>query len=545
MTQVLFSNPVEEAINKKWEPFKKQRDFLGVPFSVFECLFGGAAGPGKSEAAVILPLYYGFHQQPNYKGITLRRTMPDLEQEIILRSHKWYAPAGGRYIEKKKRWVFPSGAMEVFGHAEHKDDIRRYDSVEYNKATFEEATHFLEFQYLYFIASRVRTADSSLPAIVRNTSNPGNVGHAFFRRRFVDPAPDGYKVILDKRTGQKRIYIPARLSDNPVLLANDPLYSRRLELLPEAERRAKLYGDWYTFEGQVFVDFRPDGPFPGEPDNANHVISPFEIPEWWPKVATIDWGHQAQTIIHVLAISPDGRVYVICEMAFEQTHISTWATEFGKLLDTYKNIIKVKLDANAFSSQGEPLTIAEQFQSYSGYAPEPADKGKGSRVSGKILLQEYLRFTPRPARKVIFGEFNEFVAERILRTLGTERYYDYLNQFVEEPEEENLPKLQIFNTCKRLIECIPLCIYDEDDIEDVKEFKGDDSYDNIRYGLRAIEKYKSESVVKFREIQAVNKIIKNLEHSGNMTAFYRQMEKLEESKSDMGPVQRWTRRRVA
>lgn len=545
MTQVLFNNPVEEAINKKWEPFKKQRDFLGVPFSIFECLFGGAAGPGKSEAAVILPLYYGFHLQPNYKGITLRRTMPDLEQEIILRSHKWYAPAGGRYIEKKKRWVFPSGAMEVFGHAEHKDDIRRYDSVEYNKATFEEATHFLEFQYLYFIASRVRTADSSLPAIVRNTSNPGNVGHAFFRRRFVDPHPDGYKIILDKRTAQKRIYIPARLSDNPILLANDPLYARRLELLPEAERRAKLYGDWYTFEGQVFVDFRPDGPFPGEPDNANHVISPFAIPEWWPKVATIDWGHQAQTILHVLAISPEGRVFVIAELAFEQTLVSTWGTEIGKFLDSYQNVVKVKLDANAFNSQGEPLTIAEQFQSYSGYAPEPADKGKGSRVSGKILLQEYLRFTPRPARKVIFGEFNEFVAERILRTLGTSRYYDYLNQFAAEEPEGDLPRLQIFNTCPRLIEAIPLCMYDEDDIEDIKEFSGDDPIDNIRYGLRAIEKYKSESVVKFREIQAVNKIVKNLEKDGNMTAFYRQMEKLEESKSDNGPVQRWTRRRVA
>jgi hypothetical protein len=545
MSQVLFSNPAEEAIARQWKPFKKQQDFLKVPFSIFEVLYGGAAGGGKSDAAVIMPLYYGFHLQPNYKGITLRRTLPDLEQEIINRSHQWYAPAGGRYIEKKKRWVFPSGAMEVFGHAEHKEDIRRYDSVEYNKACFEEATHFLEFQYLYFIASRVRTADSSLPAIVRNTSNPGNVGHAFFRRRFVDPDPAGYKIIKDLRTGQKRIYIPAKLTDNDILMASDPLYIRRLELLPEAEKRAKLYGDWYTFEGQVFIDFRPDGPFPGEPENANHVIPPFEVPEWWPKIATIDWGHQAQTILHVLAVAPDQRVYVIAELAFEKTLISTWGTEIGKFLDSFKNVIKVKLDANAFSSQGEPLTIAEQFQSYSGYTPEPADKGKGSRVSGKILLQEYLRWTPRPARKIIFGEFNELVAERILRNLGTEKYYDYLNLFAPEPEEGDIPKLQIFNTCKRLIECIPLCIYDPDNVEDVKEFNGDDPYDNIRYGLREIERYKTASVAKWKEIQALNKIVKNLEKDGNMTRFYRQMEKMEAANEEIGAVQRWTRRRVA
>lgn len=531
------------AIKEEWKPHPRQAEFLKVPFSIFEVLYGGAAGGGKTDAVVLMPLIYGFHNHPNYKGLTLRRTFPDLEQEIILRSHKWYRPSGATYNEKKKRWTWPSGAIEQFGHCEHKNDIRNFDGSEWNKVSYEEATHFEAFQYIYLVATRVRTSDSSLPAIVRSTSNPGNVGHGFFRKRFVEPFPNGGKIILDKRTGLKRLFIRAFLKDNPSLMHGDPDYIRKLEMLPEAEKRAKLYGDWWTYEGQVFDSFRSEH-FGDEPAWAIHVIPEFDIPDSWPKIAVLDWGFSAMTWFGVLAIAPNGQVFVYHEETFEKTLISSWATEVGKFLDTQKNVVSRRLDSNAWENRGEEETVADQIQTWSTYSWDKADKGPGSRVSGKLLLQEYLRFTPKPARKVPLANYRPELAEQIIRVHGAAKYEEYLNLFREEKPETNLPKLQIFRTCKKLIECLPLCIYDENNKEDVKEFEGDDPYDGLRYGLRAIDSYVNESKLKFEELQKVAKVVEAYQHNGNVNTYYRQLEYIEKKQKELFGVRRFNSKRV-
>ena len=49
-----------------------------------------------------------------------------------------------------------------------------------------------------------------------------------------------------------RVFIPARVGDNSFLTSADPGYIKRLETLPENEKRALLYGEWDIFEGAVF-----------------------------------------------------------------------------------------------------------------------------------------------------------------------------------------------------------------------------------------------------------------------------------------------------
>lgn len=529
-----LDSSVAESILQEWKPHKKQKEFIQLPFSIFEALYGGAAGSGKSDVCLLLPLLYGFHEHPRFKGLVLRRTYKDLEQEIIVRSHQWYKPAGATYNEQRRRWTFPNGGMFSFGHAENKEDIRNYDSTELNLVVFEEATHFLDFQYLYLAGSRMRSGTPDLPSIVRSTSTPGNVGHNFFRKRFVDPAPDGGKLLVDARSGLKRIFIKALPSDNPYL---DKDYIQRLQLLPEAERRAKL-GDWYIYEGQVFDTFRPDGPLPDEPENARHVIPAFDIPEYWPKIAAIDWGYKATTWFAVLAISPEGRFYVYNEKTFEKTNISTWATEIGRELDQIPNLIEVRLDDNAWSDTGHEENVAEQFRRYSGYSPVKADKGKGSRVSGKLLVQECLRFIPKPARKIPLNTFDPDLADRILRTHGVKKYEEYLGFFTPEAPETNLPLLQIFDGrgekgCPALIECLPLCVYDtkEANVEDVKQFSGDDPYDGLRYLLRAAKDYVTKSKEAFKQAMIIEEAQRRLAQTGDMNTFYRQMEHLESKKA--------------
>lgn len=520
--------------------------FASIPDSVFEALYGGAAGGGKSELLLMFPIIRGFHKEPRFKGILFRRTYPELESELIVRSRDWYGATGGRYNEEKKRWTFPSGAIIRFGHAEYEDDVRKYDSDEYNYMAFDELTSFTKTQYIYLTRTRCRSSSSRLPAIVRSATNPGNIGHQWVKDHFISPAPYG-TIIIDKRTGLKRIFIQSFAEDNPYLMKNDPQYVNRLESLPEAERRAKRYGAWDSFEGQVFADYR-ELPGDGEPDNACHVCQSFNIPDWWLRFLAIDWGYAAMTIALWGALSPDDRLYVYREYSGREQKISTWATEIGNLSigEKFSDVI---LCRSAWQDRGEESTIQEQFSKFSGLIPRQADN---DRIAGKVLFQEYLRWRARPNKRVEQGiTFSNEVASHILRNKGTEAYNNYLNSFSPVQDEGPLPKLQIFPDCKELRRCIPLCIYakksnaSDKPAEDVREFDGDDPYDCGRYLIMGVDKYlgslKNQGV--FR--QQVNDAIRKLEKSGNQYEFYRRMERIESQQSyDPKPVKRFHRARA-
>ena len=50
------------------------------------------------------------------------------------------------------------------------------------------------------------------------------------------------------------MFIPATIEDNPTLFDNDEEYLRRLEALPEIERKRLRHGVWDAFEGQIFTE---------------------------------------------------------------------------------------------------------------------------------------------------------------------------------------------------------------------------------------------------------------------------------------------------
>ena len=64
--------------NVIWKPQPKQREFLRR--REYECLYGGAAGGGKSEAAVMMPLYWV--HIPHFRALILRKTYPQLTELI-------------------------------------------------------------------------------------------------------------------------------------------------------------------------------------------------------------------------------------------------------------------------------------------------------------------------------------------------------------------------------------------------------------------------------------------------------------------------------
>src|SRR5262245_13306418 len=226
-------------------------DFLRLPYSINEGFFGGAAGGGKSWTLLTYPLFHGWHLNPNFRGLIMRRTFPELEASHITESRKIFPLFGAKYNGQDHVWTFPSGAELRFSYAKQKRDVEQYDTSQFSYIAMDELTHFLEYQYLYML-SRNRSSDKTLPAVMRTASNPLNIGHAWVKARFISPHRAGRRIIQvmypDGKYNQ-RIFIPSSLRDNPSLMENDPNYETRLRELPEAERRAKLEGDWDAVSG--------------------------------------------------------------------------------------------------------------------------------------------------------------------------------------------------------------------------------------------------------------------------------------------------------
>lgn len=506
----------------------KQEDFLSLPDSIFEALYGGAAYGGKSWILTMLPLFRGFYKFRGFKGIILRRKFPDLEKEIIRLSKEWYPSTGGKYNESKHTWEWPEyGSYMDFGHVQHSSSISQYDSAQYNYCSFDELTHFPEYPYIYMVGSRVRPSSSFNVAIVRNGTNPGGVGQTFVYNRFVRPCETGYKVLKDGKTGLYRIYIPALAADNPYGMAYDPLYTQKLEILPEAEKRAKKYGDWHAFKGSVFTEFRPIR-FPGEPDNALHVIEPFHIPEWWPRILSIDWGKRAMCYALWGAISPDRRVYAYRERAWYGRDIPYWSSEIREIVnENNENIIHTVLCGSAWQERGSE-TIADQFHRYSGLPPSNSENSSGSRVSGLQLIHDFLRWEPKKTLKSKGELFDIELYNRIYRMQGPIARDAYKQQFIDEPDEQSLPSLQIFDgRCPVLIETLPMAIYDETKTEDIAEFSGDDPIDCLRYFCKAAKKYLMGEIGNIEREKKLQTITQNFEKTQDMTMLYRQMERLE------------------
>jgi len=530
-----------EAQFNNWRPTERQEFFLSIPYDVFEVLYGGALGGGKSEVGLVFPLVcrtiksnIQLFQHPEFVGIIFRRTYAELDKSLIPRAQLMYGAVGATYNQTKKLFEFPdqngirkAGGKVFLSHMETEKDVFSHDTNEYNYIFIDQAEQFTEFQ-LRYISSRTRRSNPDLPAIYRLSANPGGVSHNYLRKRYVEPARDGHVLLKDKSTNTLRMYVPAKLQDNPHLDKTDPDYKNRLMLLPEKEREAKMSGDWFTFTGQKFSEFRPIR-IPNEPDNALHICDPFVIPGFWPRILAIDWGYSANTVAGWAAISPNKRIYIYRIYTCKGKTTRVWASDIGRISQG-ENIIRNPLDPSAWQNRGHELTIAQEYEEYSGLTPERADN---DRISGCQLIHECLRFVPKPKARVPIGKYNQDLAMRIYRLHGPEKFEEYLALFKEEEPETNLPLLQIFRPTTytgtgELVDILPAVQIAEKNKEDYEEFDGDDAVDMLRYLLKACEVYIDEVMGKTNLFEKEAQILRELNSTKDMTSFYMKMQRFEQ-----------------
>ncbi len=434
-----------------WRPQARQTAFMARP--EYEALYGGAAGGGKSDAIVIEALRQV--HLPHYKALILRKTYPQMA-ELVEKSMLYYPKVarGATYNDNKHTWTFKSGAKIIFGGLQHKKDRIKYQGHAYDFIAFDELTHFTWEEYS-FLFSRNRPNGAGTRVYIRATANPGGVGHGWVKERFITPAPPmttiwddvSYttpqgKVVSAK---QSRIFVPSSVFDNEILLKNDPMYVQRLASMPTAERKALLYGDWDSFSGQVFTEWRNDHAHYID-RMGTHVISPFEVPDSWVIWRSFDWGFSRPFSVGWYAVDHDRRLYRIRELyGCKETPNSgvRWdparvAQEIRRIENEDTNLkgrhIHGVADPAIFSGGGsESVAILMERQGVY------FERGINNRTDGKMQVHNRLCF------------------------------------------DGGLPMLYVFNTCKHFIRTVPNLVYSEIDVEDVCTNGEDHIYDELRY----------------------------------------------------------------
>ncbi|MBQ7623688.1 MAG: terminase family protein [Clostridia bacterium] len=435
-----------------WAPQEKQRIFMSRP--EYEALYGGAAGGGKSDALVIEALRQV--EIPYYKALILRKTFPELS-ELIEKSQNYYPRAypGARYNASSHTWRFPSGAKIVFGAMQHEEDKTRYQGRAFDFIAFDELTHFTRDEYVYMF-SRNRPNGPGTRVYIRATANPGGVGHAWVKERFITAAPPltPVKSVVSWREpdgkirekAQYRVFVPSTVFDNGALIKNDPLYVSRLAALPHGLREALLYGDWDSFSGQVFAEWKNDPAHYGD-RTRTHVIAPFKIPREWGVWCSLDWGYSKPFSVGWYAVDPERRLYRIREY-----YGCTGTPDEGLLLEpsaVAREIRRIEeedpnLKGRRIQRVGDPAiwnsdgteSIGALFERERVYIRP----GKNARIAGKMQAHHRLAF-----------------------------------------DAAGKPGLYVFSTCGNFIRTFPALNYSKSDVEDVDTSQEDHIYDELRY----------------------------------------------------------------
>lgn len=181
-------------------PHRLMPHTVQIPFiqsAVYEGLYGGGKGSGKTLALVLIPLYW--IGNPRFRGLLLRRERPEAERTLLEASRTIYPAFGGVWLARRHVWRFPcptcagrgltaatcrhGGAeIEINGCDNEKDTSRYFGAPELSYLGIDQLEHFTRKMYLELI-SCVRSA-AGLPLAIRATANPGGVGHEWLVERF-------------------------------------------------------------------------------------------------------------------------------------------------------------------------------------------------------------------------------------------------------------------------------------------------------------------------------------------------------------------------
>lgn len=247
----------------------KQEQFLSSSADIV--FYGGAAGGGKTYAALIEPLRH--INNKNFSCIIFRRTSPQITTPGGLwdTALEMYTALGAKDIRSPNRYFrFPSGAKIVMNHLQYDKTVYDYQGAQIPLIEFEELTHFSWKQFTYML-TRNRSATAGIKPYIRATCNPDpdswvadfikwyidqDTGYAIQERGgiirwfiIMNDEPiwaDNPDELFDKYGIEPKsfTFIPSSVYDNKILLDNNREYLANLKAQDEVTKEQLLNGNW-------------------------------------------------------------------------------------------------------------------------------------------------------------------------------------------------------------------------------------------------------------------------------------------------------------
>lgn len=257
-----------------------QTAFMATPANV--CIYGGAAGGGKSFGLLMSALRY--KNVPGFGCTIFRRNFNQIFSQGGLWDESMKIYQGIRGADPKfarGQWWFRNQNGDIvskvtFAHIERDEDVHKWQGSQICEIGFDELTHFSEKTFFYML-SRNRSTCGVEP-FIRATCNPdADSWVAKFIEWWIDP-DTGYpipersgklrwfvrrdeilywantKQELWKRFGLKTpeekaeprsvTFIMSKLEDNQELLKVNPGYMANLKAMSVIERERLLHGNW-------------------------------------------------------------------------------------------------------------------------------------------------------------------------------------------------------------------------------------------------------------------------------------------------------------
>lgn len=449
-----------------WEPQPGPQSSALLADWVDELFYGGERGGGKSDYQIGYQEDGSLEYGDKHRGIMFRKTYPELE-ELQLRAMEVFSVSGGQYKTQASAqypfsncWYWPNGATVKMRYIEHERDYSRYHGHQYTRISFDEVTEYPTPDGVLKMISTLRSPHG-VPCTMRLTGNPGGVGHAWVKARYIDVAPP-YQPFTDPETGFTRLFIPSRTQDNPALLKSDPGYISRILAATqgnEALRKAWLEGDWDIVAGAFFDCW----------DKRKHVIRPFKIPDHWLRFRSGDWGSARPFSFGWWAVASEPYQVVDgpllprgCLIRYREwygirtnqhgqlqynTGLKLTAREVGEGLaqrsPKNEKISYSVLDPAAFAEDGGPSQAEEIY------------RGSGKRIMFRRADNR------RVPQKGAMGGWDQ-MRDRLIG-------------------EDGNPMVVCFDTCVHSIRTIPLLQHDENNIEDLNTDLEDHAADEWRY----------------------------------------------------------------
>jgi len=394
--------------------------------------FGGARGPGKSHAAFAQVALDDSQRCEGLKTLYIRKVAKNAREQFedLRRNVLRHVPHD---YNRQGIITFANDSRIVIGHFRTEAEVDQYLGLEYDVIVIEEATTLSLSKYKTLRDSN-RTSKPNWRPRIYATTNPGNIGHVWFKERFIMPARKACET--DTR------FIFATVDDNRFV---DAGYTKKLEDNTGWKLRAYRFGDWDIAAGQYFSTWNYD----------EHTCEPFIIPAHWPVWGAFDYGFTHPSAFYLLT-EFDGEIIITGEHVeakkLPRDHAGAMrriAAKHGRDIPD----IPVFAGPDVFANKGDEnaKTIAQQYEAHGVYmvaAPNDRISGWGEMLD--LLGDPGRAENPIPAR------------------------------------------LKIARDCERLIECIPALQHNPNKPEDVLKWDiddegmgGDDPADAARYGLMA------------------------------------------------------------